>query len=97
MLQNLSTLLSLRGEIQNVAPVPSLPFPFPSHTLLFFFPFFLFFPTSILQYVLRAYGVPEFNLVTKSMESDMKEKTQDALGVCYKASYREETCSQRKP
>jgi len=40
---------------------------------------------------LRSYGVSEFNLVTKSMRSDMKGKTQDALGICYKAGHRERT------
>ena len=54
---------------------PSLP---PS--LLSFFP-----PSFLLQYIWRAYHVPEFNLVLKSMGSDMKRKTEDALGACYKA------------
>ena len=47
---------------------------------------FSFLP-SILQYVRRADGVPELNLVTKTMRSDMKGKTQDALEVCYKAGH----------
>lgn len=68
----------------------SLPPPF----LLSFFPSP---PPPILQYVLRAYGVSELNLVTKSMRSDMKGKTQDALGICYKAGHGEGIWSQRKP
>lgn len=68
---------------------------------LFFFPlppsFSSFLPTltpTILQYVLRTYGVSELNLVT---ESDMKGKTQDVLGICYKAGCGEGTWNQRKP
>lgn len=39
------------------------------------FLFFLFFPSlPILQYVLSACGVPELNLGTKNMRSDMKGK-----------------------
>ena len=47
----------------------------PSSQQLFLFLFFLFFPSlPILQYVLSACGVPELNLGTKNMRSDMKGK-----------------------
>lgn len=58
---------------------------------------FFFFPPSTSQYVWRAYGVPEFNQVIKSMESHTKEKNTRCSEVCSKAGQREGTWSQRKP